>query len=162
MAPQYVRAPDEPAPHANGSGWSDKDVMRVRELLRQARNALVKSPKTRGSLLRFPRFTLAHQLMGERSEPDDPSPDGTSARMLRDRSAVRRIDRAVRTVDKELPDSAGRWRIPLWLAYLLTLSAFRIAVTGRVPLISGRYRWFMRQPHLARSCPAASSASPSD
>jgi hypothetical protein len=148
-APQHLRAPGEPAPHPDGSGWTTEDVLRVRELLRQARNGLVKSPKARGSLLRFPRFSLVHQLMGEHSDPDDPSPDGTSARLLRDRSAVRRIDNAVRTVDKELPDSASRWRIPLWLVYLLTLGVFRIAVTGRVPLVSGRYRWFMRQPHLA-------------
>jgi hypothetical protein len=147
--PSVIRPVEAATPDADGSGWTRADVLRVRELLRQARNGLVKSPKTRGSLLRFPRFSLVHQLMGEPSDPNDPSPDGTSARMLRERSAMRRIGHAVRTVDKELPESASRWRIPLWLVYLLTLGVFRVAVTGRVPLISGRYRWFMRQPHLA-------------
>lgn len=144
-----ARAPGAVAPRADGSGWNAGEVLQVRELLRQARNGLLKSPKARGSLLRFPRFSLVHQLMGELSDPDDPSPDGTSARMLRERSAMSRIGDAVRIVDKELPESASRWRIPLWLVYLLTLGVFRIAVTGRVPLLSGRYRWFMRQPYLA-------------
>jgi hypothetical protein len=33
--------------------------------------------------------------------------------------------------------------------YALTLGIFRIVLTGRIPVLSGRYRWFMRQPHLA-------------
>lgn len=148
-APGDLGAARVEAPGADGSGWTPEDVLRVRDLLRQARNGLVKSPKTRGRLLSFPRFSLVHELMQESSDPNDPSPDGTSARMLRERSVVRRIGHAVRTVDKELPDGASRWRIPLWLLYLLTLGVFRIAVTGRVPLVSGHYRWFMRQPHLA-------------
>lgn len=136
--------------HERSLAYTQADVLRVRELLRQARNGLVKNPKARDRILHFPRFSLVNQLMAESSDPDDPRPDETSTRiLLREHSGMRRIERAVRNVDKELPEGAGRLRIPLWLAYLLSVGVYRITVTGRVPLISGRYRWFMRQPHLA-------------
>jgi hypothetical protein len=35
------------------------------------------------------------------------------------------------------------------LPILMTGLWFRISTTGRVPFLSGRYRWFMRQPYLA-------------
>ncbi|MBF6222606.1 hypothetical protein IU479_31415 [Nocardia abscessus] len=33
--------------------------------------------------------------------------------------------------------------------FVAAAGLFRMVLTGRVPLLSGRYRWFMRQPHLA-------------
>ncbi|MBV9843752.1 MAG: hypothetical protein JOZ47_01575 [Kutzneria sp.] len=125
------------------------NVLRIRNLLRHLRNELVSNSRVRDPRLKFPLFSLAYWLMAKTADPDDPDPDRTVRELLRREGVVRRIGDAMREVGKELPGGRLRWRVPLWVVYLLTLGAFRLALTGRVPVLSGRYRWFMRQPHLA-------------
>lgn len=134
---------------ARGDGWSADDVEAVRDLLRVARNMLVTSSDNRGRRLRFPLFSLTYLLMDSTPDPDEPNPGGWRLRVFRQQGVMRRIETAVQTVDKEVVAGRFRWRIPLWGMYLLTLGVFRLALTGRIPGVSGRYGWFMRQPHLA-------------
>ncbi|MEV7099783.1 hypothetical protein AB0M80_43920 [Amycolatopsis sp. NPDC051045] len=55
----------------------------------------------------------------------------------------------MQNVDDKLPDDKLLWKVPLLLLRAVTAVTFRLAVTGRVPVLSGQYRWFTRQPHLA-------------
>ncbi|MDT8911616.1 hypothetical protein [Amycolatopsis sp. PS_44_ISF1] len=64
-----------------------------------------------------------------------------------------RFRSAIENVGQELVLQDDAWRIPLLALRLLTMATFRLAVPGRVPGLSGRYRWFLRQPHLAPEMP---------
>ncbi|MQY20064.1 type 1 periplasmic-binding domain-containing protein [Nocardia macrotermitis] len=129
--------------------WSTTDVKVVRDLLLQARTLLSDSRGQFGRRLRFPLFSLVILLMDSSSDANAPDDKGWRLRLFRQQGPMRQIETAVQTVDKEV--AAGRfwWRLSLWGMYLVTLGLFRLVLTGRIPLLSGRYRWFMRQPHLA-------------
>lgn len=79
----------------------------------------------------------------------DPEPERTLLRRLQENGLMVRFRSAIENVGQELVPQHDAWRIPLLLLRLLTMATFRLAVTGRVPGLSGRYRWFLRQPHLA-------------
>ena len=124
-------------------------VRTVRDLLWRVRNELVRSGRTRESRLRFPLFTLADQLMSKQFPDDDTDPERTLLRELQENGLLTRFRSAIDNVSRELVPQHPTWRFPLLLLRWLTLVTFRISVTGRVPGLSGRYRWFLRQPHLA-------------
>ncbi|WP_329066885.1 hypothetical protein [Amycolatopsis sp. NBC_01480] len=124
-------------------------VEAVRDILWDARNELLRSPRSRGTGLRFGLFTLVVQLMGEKLAGHDPEPERTLLRRLQENGLMVRFRSAIENVGQELVPQNDAWRIPLLLLRLLTMATFRLAVTGRVPGLSGRYRWFLRQPHLA-------------
>ncbi|MEV0071544.1 hypothetical protein [Amycolatopsis sp. NPDC050768] len=123
-------------------------VHAIRDILWEARTELLRSPRSRGSGLRFGLFTLVVQLMAEKLPASDP-PERTLLRKLQDNGLLVRFRSAIENVGKELVPSNDAWKYPLLVLRLLTMATFRLAVTGRVPLLSGRYRWFLRQPHLA-------------
>lgn len=125
------------------------DVLVVRTKLREIRNGLVRSRNARGRRLSFPLFTLVDSLMSKDIDENDQNPDDAVRRHLSDQSGLQRIRAAVRSADNDIPDQYSLWRIPLWLGYLITLGLYRARLTGRVPVLSGRYRWFLLQPHLA-------------
>jgi ABC-type branched-subunit amino acid transport system substrate-binding protein len=124
-------------------------VEAVRDILWTARTELLRSPRSRGTGLRFGLFTLAVQLMGEQLSGHDSAPERTLLRRLQENGLMVRFRSAIENVGQELVPQNVAWRIPLLLLRLLTMATFRLAVTGRVPGLSGRYRWFLRQPHLA-------------
>ncbi|WP_033293882.1 ABC transporter substrate-binding protein [Amycolatopsis jejuensis] len=128
---------------------TDASVEAVREILWHTRNTLLRSPRTRGSRLRFGLFTLVDQLMAKRFPPDDSDPERTLLRELQENGLLIRFRSTLDNVSRELVPQHPTWRFPLLVLRLLTLATFRLAVTGRVPGLSGRYRWFLRQPHLA-------------
>ncbi|WP_024801397.1 hypothetical protein [Nocardia sp. BMG51109] len=128
--------------------FSYADVEAVRNLLWEARNKLVSDDK-RGRRLQFPLFSLVYLLMRSGPGEDEPDRDRWYRRLFRQYGVMRHIESAVRTADRDIALEQTRWRAPLWLMYVVTLGIFRLALTGRIPLLSGRYRWFMRQPHLA-------------
>ncbi|HEX3787429.1 MAG TPA: hypothetical protein VHW44_06175 [Pseudonocardiaceae bacterium] len=135
-------------PPTNTDPLSTADVLTIRNILRTARNQLINSPRARNSQLRFPLFTLADWLLSTRKKKNDQNPDATLRRQLQRQGIVERLIGTTKTISDELPEGI-RWKIPVWLLRALTLLTFRLAVTGRVPILSGRYRWFLRQPHLA-------------
>jgi ABC-type branched-subunit amino acid transport system substrate-binding protein len=129
---------------------ADKDdVEAVRDILWHARNALINSPRVRGSRLRFGLFTLVVWLMNEKVMEDEPNPDRFLLRRIQRLGLVERFRSTIQNVDDRLPDDKFWWKVPLLVLRGVTALTFRIAVTGRVPILSGQYRWFLRQPHLA-------------
>ncbi|MBS2966086.1 hypothetical protein KGA66_23780 [Actinocrinis puniceicyclus] len=124
-------------------------VMAVRDCLREARNILANSPRASDGRLRFPRFTLAGWLMDQQFDDDDPHRDRTLRTRIQNLGLAQRLITAQQRVEDVLASQSAWWRIGLWLLRGVTVVTFRIAVTGRVPLLSRQYRWFMRQPHLA-------------
>jgi ABC-type branched-subunit amino acid transport system substrate-binding protein len=128
--------------------WTTDDVSAVRRILRAARNGLVIGHLFRDRRLHFPLFSLVDWLMDQERDADDQDPDGTLRRNLKRHGLIQRINSVSRSIQDELPEGI-RWKIPLWTLRVLALITFRIAVTGRVRALSGRYWWFMHQPHLA-------------
>ncbi|WP_020665064.1 ABC transporter substrate-binding protein [Amycolatopsis benzoatilytica] len=139
---------DSPDTDAPGDATT-ASVEAVRDILWRVRNALVHSGRTRESRLRFPLFTLVDQLMARKFPDDDTDPERTLLRELQENGLLTRFRSALDNVSRELVPQHPTWRFPLLLLRWLTIVTFRIAVTGRVPGLSGRYRWFLRQPHLA-------------
>ncbi len=126
-----------------------KDVERVREILRDARNKLVNSPKVRGSQLRFPLFTLIVWLMNQELKADDPNQDRSLLKEIQKLGINQRFHARLQTIDDKLPDDKWWWKVPLWILRMLTILTFRIAATGQASILSGQYRWFLIQPYLA-------------
>ncbi|MET8998422.1 hypothetical protein [Amycolatopsis sp. NPDC004169] len=120
----------------------------VRDVLRDARKQLGDSATAHTSRLPFPLFDLVYWLMLQDYDGRD-DPDGVLRRAIRRISLAERFSSSAEDAVKQLPENQGIWKIFSLLVRGLTLLTFRIAVTGRVPLLSGRYRWFLRQPHLA-------------
>jgi hypothetical protein len=149
----YIGDLDEDAPadtaRAESDPLTDKDVNTIREILRESRNKLINSRRARGSRLRFPLFSLVIWLMKQRLDPDDPNAERTLLDEIQSLGINQRFRKVVETIDDKLPDDKFWWKVPLWLLRVLTVVVFRVAVTGRVPVLSGGYRWFMIQPHLA-------------
>jgi hypothetical protein len=68
-------------------------------------------------------------------------------RLLRRRDGTAALGDAMDTAARDLA-SWGGWLRLLTLLRWVPLAVFRGRVTGQVPLLSGPYRWFLRQPHL--------------
>ncbi|MGH3623458.1 MAG: hypothetical protein ACRDQ5_16950, partial [Sciscionella sp.] len=137
------------------SELSDKvRVTKVRSALQSVSGELAKSVNAKAGRIRFRRFDLLDWLMSEDLSDVDTGKRGSELRTrLRQRDIAQRFDDMLSTIGKRMPD------VPAWLRWipavlrLLPPLLFAIQVTGRVPLISGEYRWFLRQPNLAPEVP---------
>lgn len=131
------------------TGVDRRGVESVRDILWHARNQLIRNPKVRGRSPRFGLFTLVVWLMSQQLPPHEQNPDRELLRRIQRLGLVERFRSTIQNVDDRLPDDKFWWKVPLLLLRGLTALSFRVAVTGRVPVLSGQYRWFLRQPHLA-------------
>ncbi|MFC3510310.1 hypothetical protein ACFORO_09065 [Amycolatopsis halotolerans] len=144
----YLSLADRPDVDPPGKA-TEATVEVVRDILWRVRNTLVRSSRTRESRLRFRLFTLVDQLMAKRFPDGETDTEAILLRELQENGLLVRFRSAIDNVSRELVPQHPAWRFPLLLLRWLTIGFFRIAVTGRVPGLSGRYRWFLRQPHLA-------------
>jgi hypothetical protein len=71
---------------------------------------------------------------------------------LRERDIKRWFTDVLSNVSGDIPVS-GWWRPIVDLVRLLSPLFFMVKVTGRVPLFGARYRWFLRQAHVAPKVP---------
>lgn len=126
-----------------------KDIPVIRQILLDARHELINSPKVTDSQLRFPLFSLVVFLMNNRRRSEDVNLEFALLRDLQELGFYWRVRNVTDAVKKEISDQKLRWRVLVMLVQGVTWVFFRLAVTGRVPVLSGRYRWFLRQPHLA-------------
>ncbi|MFG1713076.1 hypothetical protein [Micromonospora sp. NPDC049203] len=117
----------------------------LRELHRQLSVEAFGAPR-----LRFRHYPLADWLMHQTLAVDlDAADSGRAAlvRRLRDWRGRRTGD------DPQVGGDSGlgtALHLLLWLLWRAVPSVlFRIAVSGRVPLVGRQYRWFMRQQYLA-------------
>ncbi|WP_409186560.1 hypothetical protein F9C11_20945 [Amycolatopsis sp. VS8301801F10] len=140
----YVSLSDDP--QSNGTGVTRVGVTGVPDiaaLLWAASRQFTRVPSHSGRL-RFKLFSLLMVLLTLRSN-DDTDLERTLYRRIHTWALTSRLGPGLAPVEGGL-HQAPWWILPL---RMITLVWFRIAVTGRVPLLSGPYRWFMRQPHLA-------------
>jgi ABC-type branched-subunit amino acid transport system substrate-binding protein len=128
--------------------WRTEDVTAVRKILFDACAGLLRNAGVRDRRVRFPLFMLVHWLMDQRLDPADQNPDRTLRGRLKEQGLATQINRWSQGVQQELP-SGIQWKLPLWLLRAVVGVAFWAAVTGRVRLFSGRFWWYMHQPHLA-------------
>ena len=125
------------------------DVPAIRDILISARNGLINHPNVRGSQLRFPLFSLVVLLMNRERRSSDLNLESALLGDLQQLGLYWRFRNISNAVKKEVGDDKTSWKLIIYLIQGLTWLFFRAAVTGRVPVLSGRYRWFLRQPHLA-------------
>lgn len=126
-----------------------ESVARVRDVLDVATSNFVKNPDVRGPRLRFERLTLLQWLMDQEVDGNDRHPDRTMRLLLLQQGLKVRVDHWIQRTEDESRSDTWWWRASLLFLRLLTFVTFQVAVTGRVPVLSGRYRWFIRQPYLA-------------
>lgn len=100
--------------------------------------------------LRFRHHPLADWLMQQTLDVGVDAADSgraTLVRRLRDWRGRRPVE------EPQVSGESGvgtALQVLLWLLRRAVPSAvFRIAVSGRVPVVGGHYRWFMRQQYLA-------------
>ncbi|MFI7573184.1 hypothetical protein [Micromonospora sp. NPDC049497] len=99
--------------------------------------------------LRFRHYPLADWLMHQSLSPAVDADDGRAAlvRRLRDRRGPRGAADAVPTGGDAVSIVS---QLVLWLVrHAVPGVVFRLAVSGRVPVVGRHYRWFMRQQYLA-------------
>ena len=152
----HVRPPESlgTAPAgATGDLRDPADVLAIRQILLHARNGLINCPKVRDSQPKFPLFSLVVLLMNRSRKSRDLNLESALLRDLQELGLYRRFRNFTNAVKKELPDDRTTWKLSIYLNQALTWGLFRAAVTGRVPLLSGRYRHrhLQRQPARRRA-----------
>ena len=124
-----------------------EDVEIVRDILRELKNQLARSVNAKAGKFRFRLFGLADWLMDQNLGDDAQEYERMLLRLLRRRDGTAALGNAVDTATRDLAGASG-WLRLLALLRWVPLAVFRGRVTGQVPLLSGPYRWFLRQPHL--------------
>jgi hypothetical protein len=129
------------------------DVMVVRDRLRTLANKLARSTNAKTGRFRFRLFSLAHWLMDQDLAEDSLGQERELLARLRAKDPIARVKNILDDASANLPDAPAG--LP-WLVAVLRwvpLAVFRGKVTGRLPLLSGPYRWFLRQPNLNPELP---------
>ena len=168
LATRLASALPTPIPHAfdrlaelTGPSTSDgqlgpltvADVRAVRDRLRTLANLLAHSKNAKTGRFRFRLFSLAYWLMDQKLAEDSLGQERELLARLRAKDPIARVKNILDDASANLPDAPAG--LP-WLVAVLRwvpLAIFRGKVTGRVPLLSGPYRWFLRQPNLNPELP---------
>ncbi|WP_028927574.1 ABC transporter substrate-binding protein [Pseudonocardia acaciae] len=134
-----VNPPDRGRPPA----VTEEDVQRVRYLLTRLSLQLGADRERRRPITRFRRFALVDWLMDLPLEPNLIDQEGRKREI---RAALRR---RYRYEPSNIPNDLG---VPGWVRTTAIAALgllFRARISGRVPLLSGYYRWFVRRHSLA-------------
>ncbi len=120
----------------------------IRQLLRTLYVQLA-APRFGGERLSFRHYELVDWLMGQDLSREAP---GDRARavvaLLRGRHRPFRLHNE--SLNSNALDLGPRYRLLKWLILqVMPEVLFRAAVSGRIPGLGRRYRWFMRQQYLA-------------
>jgi hypothetical protein len=140
VAPDADRPPPE---QGQRPPVSEQDVRLVWTLLRELTNQLGRVDDRRRRIRRFRRFAVTVWLMGHElgeSAGDQESRDHRIRELLRDQGSFQQ------------KQSLSELQVPGWmgaLAIVLPFVWFRARVSGRLPVLSGHYRWFVRRESLA-------------
>jgi len=125
-----------------------EDIDIVRDILRKLKNELARSFNAKEGKFRFWLFGLADWLMDQDLGDDAQEYERALLRLLRRRDGTAALGDAVDTATRDVAGGMTGWLRLLALLRWVPLAVFRGRVTGQVPLLSGPYRWFLRQPHL--------------
>src|SRR5207302_2637276 len=126
------------------------EVKAIRHILRRARNKMLQSTQEAfDNPITFELFTLVEQLMDLRVAENDLHWERTLRRWLKQQSINGRFHAKVKQAGNEVPQDNLWLKGFLWSLRGLATLWFWATVTGRIPILSGRWRWFLRQPHLA-------------
>lgn len=149
-------APDGPAPWAQrlaGETGSWRMFGLAATILANLSVELAAGRNARSGRLRFRRFRLAYSLLSlDLTSSSDREKE--LRRELRGQDVMQRsVERALAaSQDPALP--VGRPGSPWqWLLRLFPLILLPARMSGRVPGLSGTYRWFLRQPFLTPADP---------
>jgi hypothetical protein len=132
-----------PPPNYSLPPTSVADVDQVRGLLTELARELGRVEDRRQRIRRFRRFALVTWLMQQRLSSHGVDQE-TRERAMRD---------LLRTRDRyQIPEIPNDLGVPTWLQAVpipLTALLYRARISGRVPLLSSYYRWFVRRDSLA-------------
>jgi len=153
------RCPDEPqsdlAPGDVVSPPTIGEVPKVRDILFVLSRELVSGRNAKFGRIRFRRFGLVYWLMDQSLTPNVKDPDRLLREKLRERDIVVRPDERILAATTESVSSVVT--IPAWGRRLMAVIPplwFSLKVSGRLPVVSSPYRWFLRgQPNLAPQDP---------
>lgn len=126
-----------------------EDVEGVRTILREVTNELTRHANGHAGRFRFRLFSLLDWLMDREFSQDTVTRERALRKELRRQDISQRWVDALTSVGAALPGDPGWLRWPFAAARMLPQLIFLMAVTGRVPGLSSRYRWFLRQRYLS-------------
>lgn len=133
---------DHPPPeHGQRPPITEQDVTLVLVLLRELTTLLGRVADRRRRVRRFRRFALTVWLMSQQlgeSAGDQESRERRVRELLRNHVSDHQTQ-----IPNDLPGWLGA------LAIVLPFVWFRARVSGRLPVLSGHYRWFIRRESLA-------------
>jgi hypothetical protein len=139
-----VTAADHPPPeHGRRPPITEHDVRLVSTLLRELTNRLGRVDDRRRRIGRFRRFAVTVWLMNHElgeSAGDQESRDRRVRELMRDQGRYQQRQ------------NLSELQVPGWLGALVIVLPFvwfRARVSGRLPVLSGHYRWFVRRESLA-------------
>jgi hypothetical protein len=125
------------------------DVEGVRKVLRDVANELAKHANGHAGRFLFRLFSLLDWLMDQKFSQDTVPRERALRKELRRESISQRWDDALTSVGDVLPSDPGWLRWPLAALRMVPQLIFLAVITGRVPVLSGQYRWFLRQQYLS-------------
>jgi hypothetical protein len=142
--------PRSPPPDDNLPPATAEDVRLVRDLLKKLARELGRARDRQQRIRRFRRFALVSWLMDQQ-----PGTNGADQKTRDvDQGTLEETMRGLlRTRDRyQIPEIPNDLGVPAWLrAVAIPLAAliYRARFSGRVPVLSGYYRWFVRRDSLA-------------
>lgn len=126
-----------------------EDVEDVRKILHEVTNELAKHTNGRAGRFRFRLFSLIDWLMGQELNQDTVPRERALRKQLRRQDSSQRWDDALKSVGDIPPSDSGWLRWPFAALRMVPWLIFLAAITGRVPVLSGQYRWFLHQQYLS-------------
>lgn len=140
---------DEKPPGIDAGPLTAEDVEGVRKILRDVTNELARRMNGHAGRFRFRLFSLLDWLMDQEFSQDTVPRERALRKELRRKDISQRWDDALKSVGDVLPSDSGWLRWPFAALRMLPHLVFLAVITGRVPVLSGRYRWFLRQQYLS-------------
>ncbi|MGH3773812.1 MAG: hypothetical protein ACRDRW_20880 [Pseudonocardiaceae bacterium] len=140
---------DDNPPGIDTDPLTDEDVEGVRTILSDVTNELTRHANGHAGRFRFRLFSLLNWLMDQEFSQDTVPRERALRKELRKEDISQRWDDTLKSVGDALPSDSGWLRWPFAALRMLPQLIFLVAVTGRVPVLSRRYRWFLRQRYLS-------------
>ena len=137
-------------PYARVSDTSEEPARDIRPLLRAVCLKLA-APSFGGERLRFRYYELVVWLMGlNLSQLEDEERSRRIVTLLRERHRPFQNEENSRNDNAVDVDFGLQYRLVVWLIrQVLPKVFFRVAISGKIPGLGRRYRWFMSQQYLA-------------
>jgi hypothetical protein len=126
-----------------------EDVEVVRKVLHDVANELAKRTNGRAGRFRFRLFSLLDWLMDQELSQDTIPRERALRKQLHKQDISQRWDDALKSVGGATASDSSWLRVLFAALRMVPPLIFLAAITGRIPVLSRQYRWFLHQRYLS-------------